>query len=726
MKKPKIILIVIMLILATLALAACGESNDGSTDNKPGQSDNQSGSKVTLDTPCVTLDGDVARWEEVKFADEYTVEINGQIVLKDKVFQYVLSDGDTIRVKATSNNTDKYIDGDWSKPVTFDIKKPDTKKLSAPYVYADGTMIYWDAVDNATAYIVNIDGITETIHATMYFDLSDGANVMVMAIDENGEYENSNWSNLVIISAGGKKDEYIEVTDFSAYAGTYLVENGSHVVNVSASAVTLDGETIRIFTKDKCAYAYDGSDYFEILPDGDNNAFLYKGNRFSRIVAGIIVDGSKLGTYFPCDDDDDEKLTLSNEKIYFGDKSYSVFRFVDNNYITFYLFKGEYVPFRCGERLEINEKYYEKTRLASPSKLDFDISEMLYLSESGEIKLARLEAHASGNDKVLCIVIGDSDIHLYEAGYKFYADDKRVYIDQSEIRLQNETYLAIEKQPLNNFLRNKLFISPETYDKISTLQDNDTLNGAKITVYAQIRTINYMLVETYGSFDRMTVSESEITIGTNSYYLATAKTFDFSGQYENNGEYIVLRENGTISLGGDLYEIYDVNGNEYAVNDTSIIPVSVEELGVTFGGKTYSSATLIVAGVEALKDIVSSSTDRLYHITYEKNKFEISEFYVNDNAARYNSEEVQLLADKSGNLVAIKTKDETISANVSIVDGENALVIDGKVFYRKVAAEIPEEYLNKRYYPIGIDSTQTLPYTLILGKVGEKQAVLSL
>lgn len=725
MRKPKIILIVIMLILATLALAACGENNAGTTDKKPGQSDTPSVSKVILDMPEVTLDGDVARWGEVQFADEYTIEINGQIVLKDSVLQYGLLEGDTIRVKATSKNTDKYIDGEWSKPVTYEIQKPGTEKLNAPYVYVEGTMIRWEFVLNATAYIVSINGITETIHSTTYSDLPHGANVMVMAIDETGNYANSEWSNFVTISAGGEEEEYVEVTDFSAYAGTYLVENGSRVVNVSANTVTLDGETIRIFTKGKYAYAYDGSDYVEISRDGDNNAFLYKGYRFSKIVAGILIDEQKIGAYFSIDDDDDERLTLSNEKIYFDATAYGVFRFVDNEYIMFYRTKDEYVPFKCDAQLEINGKYYEKIRLASPSKFNFNLSETLYLSESGEIKFARLEAYEKGNDEVLCIVIGDRRIFVYEAGYKYFVDLKRVYIDLDEIRLENETYLAIEEMPLSRFLQNKMFISPETYDKILTSQDNETLSGSKITAYARKGTINYRLVEKAGSFYRMTVAESEITIGINTYYLATAKTYDFAGQYENNGEYIVLRKNGTITHGEKLYEIYDVNGKDYALNGNSIIPVNVEELGVTFNGTTYSSATLIVAGIEALKGIASSSTDRLYHIIYEKNKLDIFEFYVNEdnNVARYNGEEVQLLTDNSGNLVAIKTEKETISATISTVDGENALVIDGKVLYHKVVAEIPEKYLNKRYYPTGIDSKQDLPYTLILGKVDEKTAV---
>ncbi len=82
--------------------------------------------EAKLDTPVVTISGNVASWDAVAGAVEYNIFINNGIFDVDlSVRSYELSDGDTIMVQAVGNGI-THANSDWSAPLRYTESADDT------------------------------------------------------------------------------------------------------------------------------------------------------------------------------------------------------------------------------------------------------------------------------------------------------------------------------------------------------------------------------------------------------------------------------------------------------------------------------------------------------------------------------------------------------------------------------------------------------------------------
>lgn len=96
-----------------------------------------------LATPNITLTNNVVSWEVVPNAAGYVVNKNGKDEQQQSVLSYEVKDtqeGDyNIKVKAITGDSDKYLDSDYSKTVTYKVEK---KELTAAtlFVVGDSTL----------------------------------------------------------------------------------------------------------------------------------------------------------------------------------------------------------------------------------------------------------------------------------------------------------------------------------------------------------------------------------------------------------------------------------------------------------------------------------------------------------------------------------------------------------------------------------------------------------
>jgi len=150
-----------------------------------------------LSDVIVTLgEGDkanVATWTAVDNATGYEYKINGGDAVKvDEPLEVTLTDGDTITVKAVGVGA--YKDGDWSSPVTF--AKQD---LAAPVVTLDGDVAKWDAVANATEYVIYVNGEEVVKQAETSYAMTAGTKLTVKAVGNEALYNDSAESNAVVL-----------------------------------------------------------------------------------------------------------------------------------------------------------------------------------------------------------------------------------------------------------------------------------------------------------------------------------------------------------------------------------------------------------------------------------------------------------------------------------------------------------------------------------------------
>ena len=139
MKSKKNILMVIMIVLTALVFSAC--------------SDNITDDVLNLSAPeNLIIKNGVMYFDNVKNADDYQVEINGEVFYTggpNKMKGFAPNEEYVVRARALNIWTLS----DWSEPFTFSI-------LETPqnFVYFKGEF-YWSEVPGASSYTIRVDGV---------------------------------------------------------------------------------------------------------------------------------------------------------------------------------------------------------------------------------------------------------------------------------------------------------------------------------------------------------------------------------------------------------------------------------------------------------------------------------------------------------------------------------------------------------------------------------------
>ena len=218
LKKLVLVLIVLSIVASTLALVAC-TTEQPPTPKEP----------TKLSTPSdFYVNGGKLYWQAVANASAYLVEVTA-----DEIQQQVstatwdlptTAKAYTIRVKAVGDGTD-YTDSDWAEYVF-------KAKLSTPSdFYVNGGKLYWQAVANASAYLVEVtaDEIQQQV-STATWDLPTTAKaytIRVKAVGDGTYYTDSDWAEYVFeldttVIVDANAFEYELIDDGNAYEVTKL------------------------------------------------------------------------------------------------------------------------------------------------------------------------------------------------------------------------------------------------------------------------------------------------------------------------------------------------------------------------------------------------------------------------------------------------------------------------------------------------------------------------
>ncbi|MCL2599253.1 MAG: InlB B-repeat-containing protein [Firmicutes bacterium] len=185
--------------------------------------------QLTKPTNLSVSDNKVLQWNAVNNAGTYNIQISGQA---DKTsttnsldISYLPAEQDfVIKIQAAANG--QYLASNWSDPYNYTTKQG---SLSAPVITLSTTQVSWNAVPNATGYVVSIDGSEKTTTATNYdlSNLADGKTYQIKVKATKGSVESS-WSNSLSFTPEPPK-VFVKVT-FDANGGTGLSQTSKDVV----------------------------------------------------------------------------------------------------------------------------------------------------------------------------------------------------------------------------------------------------------------------------------------------------------------------------------------------------------------------------------------------------------------------------------------------------------------------------------------------------------------
>ncbi len=153
---------------------------------------------IKLDKPEVNYDlvYSLAQWnmDDNAVSCVYTLNNGPEVTLsRDDAWEVEIKNGDVLKVKFVADEASDYLDSDWTEYTCVDNRE----KLATPtnFVY-ENKFIQWDIDYNATTYqvmIVSTGEIQENAGGAIYKP-TDGESYRVRAIDLNGEYIISDWS----------------------------------------------------------------------------------------------------------------------------------------------------------------------------------------------------------------------------------------------------------------------------------------------------------------------------------------------------------------------------------------------------------------------------------------------------------------------------------------------------------------------------------------------------
>ncbi|MDR1094438.1 MAG: leucine-rich repeat protein [Clostridiales bacterium] len=289
MKKLKTLLLMLAVVLAALALAACGAPGGDPPDN--------GGAATPAALPAPTLNiGESEKlltWNAVANASGYSVRVgNGTPIDNGALTSYSLASLTaactySLKVMAKGDGAN-YTDSPWSAAKTYTVAdvggpNPQPAKVDAPtnlQIDAETKTLTWDAVPNASGYSVRADNGTpidngaSTSYSLAPLTAAGTYSLKVMAKGDGGAFLDSDWSNAVTyrvtqglaapvnlqINAETKTLTWDAVPNASGYS--VRVDNGTPIDNGASTSYSLASLA--------AAYAH----ALKVMAKGDGGVFL--------------------------------------------------------------------------------------------------------------------------------------------------------------------------------------------------------------------------------------------------------------------------------------------------------------------------------------------------------------------------------------------------------------------------------------------------------------------
>ncbi len=202
----------------------------------------------SLATPVVTLDGNEATWNEVENAIGYVCVINGVEQPQMTERSVVLTNGQTLQVKAIGDGV-VWTNSGLSERVTYRANM-----LAKPQVTLQGNVASWANVANASGYVYKIGANGEEKTATSNsVTLTSGETIYVKALGDNTLYMDGNWSDGVTFVAAAldaptvtlDEDKATWSTVANATGYVYKIGVNGEEQEATGDSVTLtNGQTI--------------------------------------------------------------------------------------------------------------------------------------------------------------------------------------------------------------------------------------------------------------------------------------------------------------------------------------------------------------------------------------------------------------------------------------------------------------------------------------------------
>lgn len=217
--------------------------------------------KGTLSAPVITLSGNKVSWSAVPNATGYEVYVDGTLKTTVTATNYSMplnmEVGDYV-VTVKAKGGDLYKDSASSNSVTFNVKPAEsvTQPLGKATIAIDGRTVTWNAVDNATAYDVYVNGVKNaTVTATQY----------VFAGRTAGNYE-------------------ITVKATAPGSSAYTEGEASNAVNYTVAALDLTKPVVAYIVGTKAMTDFDGNArikqtataWDELVADSDYAAYAWR------------------------------------------------------------------------------------------------------------------------------------------------------------------------------------------------------------------------------------------------------------------------------------------------------------------------------------------------------------------------------------------------------------------------------------------------------------------
>ena len=194
-------------------LSSCDNNKIDNTDKakeEQKQEDDKKEEKidVQLATPSISLNEKKVSWNAVSNAEAYIVNVNGTDLAEQTKTSYTLTEttsGDyVIKVKAITT-LDGYKNSNYSQSVTINVAStPTTTQLETPSITLSDKTVSWEAISNATSYIVNVNGTDLDSQTALSYTLTDTTSgdyvIKVKALSSDNSYTTSEYSTTVTIT----------------------------------------------------------------------------------------------------------------------------------------------------------------------------------------------------------------------------------------------------------------------------------------------------------------------------------------------------------------------------------------------------------------------------------------------------------------------------------------------------------------------------------------------
>lgn len=251
---------------------------------------------TTLSAPTnLTYDGTTLRWDAVENADRYTVSINGgsEYTVTLPSYSFIAPDSGEFTASVTAGSSSGQYEESSPAVMSFAELAP-----VAEINVAEGGELSWDAVANATAYLIRIDGEEQPVPLTTpsFSGLEPGRHsIQVRPIVSGNNSYYSQWSDVKTITLL----ETVAADDITYSDG---VIKWKYVSGASAYEVRINGNVV----EPECTsteYAYDAmqTDFeVNIKPLGNNSTTIdgqesdAKEFRFLATVTNVYVQDGIL------------------------------------------------------------------------------------------------------------------------------------------------------------------------------------------------------------------------------------------------------------------------------------------------------------------------------------------------------------------------------------------------------------------------------------------------